>query len=1047
MNLDMNETLFYPMRRFGSLFLLLVALLWTAASTYPAAAQYFGRNKVQYDDFDFRILETPHFEIYYYPEEEEAVRDAARMAERWYERHSRTYLREFHEKKPLIFYANDADFHQTNVISGFIGEGTGGVTEGLKQRVVMPLTGSYGETDHVLGHELVHSFQYDIAFSERDTIRFNLGLLPLWMVEGTAEYLSVGRSDPHTTMWLRDAVLRDDLPTIKQLTRDMRYFPYRYGQAYMAYIGGKYGDAAVANLYKLAGRAGVDSAFTYTLGITTDSLSAEWKQVVRETYEPLLEGKTPPMESGRVVLSAEKDAGELNIGPVVSPDGQYVAFLSERDIFTINLFVADAETGEVIKSLRSPTADPHMDALRFINSAGTWSPDGEKLAFVTFAEGDNEISVFDVQSRDIERRFSIAGVGAITNPAWSPDGRSIAFAGLDGGISDLYVLNLETNDVRQLTNDRYMDLEPAWSPDGRYIAFATDRGPGGTDFQTLSYGEPRLAIYDTQTSDIQVVRPFENALHHNPQFSPDGRSLFFISDQDGFKDIYRIALESGQVNRVTNIATGVSGISKMSPAMSVAMQSGRMMFSVFQDNKYTVFSLERSETQGEPVASLGGEIAVASILPPIRALDQGLVGNYLNDPITGLPPSDVQFEEDKYRGGLKLDYVAPPTVGVAAGGVYGTQMGGGVGFFFSDMLGNKNLTIAAQAQGTVKDIGGQVSYLDMGNRINFGAMAGHIPLMFGYARSGLLDSRTQVIEQLRQRIFIDQVSGIAQYPFSATRRLEATGGFVRYGFDNEVEQFFVDMATGQVGRDRVKPDESFLFEGVRERDPFYFIQGNVAYVGDYSFFGFTSPVQGGRYRFQVGPQTGSATYVTALADYRRYHFFNPLTFAYRGLHIGNYGADPDDFFSSQYLGYAYYPGFIRGYSFNSFDFSECQVTRLSSGQDACAQTARLQGTHIAMASAELRLPLFGTETLGLINFPYLPTEISLFTDAGIAWTADERPILRFDRETSDRVPVVSTGISARVNILGYMVLETYYAFPFQRPGEGWQLGFQLAPGW
>src|SRR5690606_26342288 len=151
------------------------------------------------------------------------------------------------------FYANDADFQQTNVIGGLIGQGTGGVTESLKERVVMPLTGIYGETDHVLGHELVHSFQYDIALNRPGPDQFALGQLPLWMVEGMAEYRSVGREDPHTSMWLRDAVIRDDLPTMAQLTRDVRYFPYRYGQAYMAYIGGKYGDAAVANLYKQAG--------------------------------------------------------------------------------------------------------------------------------------------------------------------------------------------------------------------------------------------------------------------------------------------------------------------------------------------------------------------------------------------------------------------------------------------------------------------------------------------------------------------------------------------------------------------------------------------------------------------------------------------------------------------------------------------------------------------------------------------------------------------------------------------------------------------------
>ena len=113
----------------------MLALLIGSFLPVAANAQYFGRNKVQYDDFDFESFKTEHFEFYLYPEERLAVQDAARMAERWYQRHSRTFLREFYERKPIIFYANDADFHQTNAISGSIGEGTGGVTESLKERV------------------------------------------------------------------------------------------------------------------------------------------------------------------------------------------------------------------------------------------------------------------------------------------------------------------------------------------------------------------------------------------------------------------------------------------------------------------------------------------------------------------------------------------------------------------------------------------------------------------------------------------------------------------------------------------------------------------------------------------------------------------------------------------------------------------------------------------------------------------------------------------------------------------------------------------------
>ena len=1051
----------------------LAALLLLAGAFASAAmAQYFGRNKVQYDNFDFQSFRTEHFEIFFYPEEKEAVQDVARMAERWYRRHSRTYLREFDERKPLIFYANDADFQQTNAISGFIGEGTGGVTESLKERVVMPLTGIYSETDHVLGHELIHSFQYDIGLARDDSTRFALGLLPLWLIEGTAEYLSVGRKDAHTAMWLRDAAIRDDLPTTDDLATG-RYFPYRYGQAYMAYIGGKYGDAAVANLYKLGGRTGLDSAFVYTLGITADSLSKEWIQAVKDTYLPLMEGRTPVAQVGRRVLAEDLSGGSINIAPALSPDGKYIAFLSEKDVFNINLFVADAETGQIVKKLKATNSDPHFDAIRFINSAGTWSPDGKQFAFVTFVEGDNEISVWNLDKGEITRRFKVEGVTALSNPAWSPDGGKLAFSGIDGGISDLYVLDLATNAVRQLTNDRYADLQPAWSPDSEMLAVVTDRGPDGTNFRTLEYAETRLALVDVDSGDLQVVRPFGNGKHINPQFSPDGRSLFFISDQDGFSDIYRYTLDSGEVARITRLQTGVSGITKLSPAMTVAQQSGRMMFSVFSNNEYTVFALETDELAGTPLTAgtapadeaPAGDLALgeiptptdaaaptstpptAALLPPAGAYGEGLVASYLGDPLTGLP-SDIDFEIRDYSSKLRLDYVAPPTVGVAAGGGFGTGVAGGVGFFFSDMLGNRNLTVVAQANGTFKDIGGQVTYLNLGNRYNYGGAVGHIPLLFGGRFFSVSpEGFSQIIER-RQRIYIDQALAIGTYPLTRTRRFEANVGVIRYGFDYE-DITYTFYPGGAVERSRESLD-------ALEPDNEYFAKVSLAYVGDYSNFGFTSPLQGGRYRLQVSPQVGTSSYVTALADYRRYLFFNPVTFAVRGLHVGNYGArtssveNPDgDLFANEYLGYTYYPGFVRGYSFNSFDNDECNEPSEITPGGSCAVTARLQGTRVALASAELRVPLFGTEQIGLINFPYLPTEIALFTDAGLAWNEGDNPfdLLKFERDTTERVPVISAGASARFNLLGYLVFEVFYAYPFQRPEKGAHFGFQLAPGW
>src|SRR4030095_9324744 len=140
---------------------LCTAIVATLAAAATAQAQYFGRNKVQYRDFKFEVLKTDHFDIYFYAEERDAAADVARLAERWYARLSVLLDHNLSNRQPVVLYGSHADFEQTNVVGGEIGAGTGGVTEGLKRRVVLPLTGALKETDHVLGHELVHAFQYD----------------------------------------------------------------------------------------------------------------------------------------------------------------------------------------------------------------------------------------------------------------------------------------------------------------------------------------------------------------------------------------------------------------------------------------------------------------------------------------------------------------------------------------------------------------------------------------------------------------------------------------------------------------------------------------------------------------------------------------------------------------------------------------------------------------------------------------------------------------------------------------------------------------------
>jgi Tol biopolymer transport system component len=1004
----------------------------------PADAQYFGRNKVQYDEFQFRVLPTPHFDIHYYGEKEEAIQDVSRMAERWYERLARLFQHEFVDRKPLIFYADHPDFQQTNTIGGMIGEGVGGVTESLKNRVIMPLAGSYADTDHVLGHELVHAFQYDIAQSRRGGGIQALSRVPLWMVEGMAEYLSLGSEDPLTAMWMRDALLRDDFPTLRQMTQETRFFPYRFGQAFWTYVGGTYGDDAVVRLFRTALREGWERSIDQVLGLESDSLSADWAQAARDLYGPLMEGRTSPAEAGTLLLSPATGAGRQNVAPSISPDGSRIVFMSEKDLFSVDLFMADARTGEIIRKLSSAASDTHWDALRFIDSSGSWSPDGSRVAFVVFTGGRNEIVVVEAERGRVDKRLPVSSeIGELTGPTWSPDGRHIAFSGQVGGLTDLYTVEVETNEVSRLTQDRHAAFQPTYSPDGNRIAFISDRGPE-TDFDRLTYSDMRISIYDLESGEIEVLEVFGNVKHMNPQFTPDGRGLYFIADPDGFSDIYRMELDTREVQRVTRIATGVSGITSKSPAMSVASETGTVVFSVFDEFEFHVYSMDsqevdRTRTVAEAMDPSG------RLLPPGASAVPSRVSTYLADPGTALPLPGTYSQDvsERYSPGLSLDWLGQPSLGVSSS-QFGTFVSGSAAAFFSDMLGNRLLGVAVQAQGTVKDLGGQFIYQNLERRWNWGVAGGRTPYL-SIRSFGSRNPQTGWTEfvQERYRIFETQTMGLASYPFSTTRRVDLTAGLTRYGFDIEQEILVFD----EFGRLRDRRIEDSIDDVPNALNLF---ETSVALVGDNSFFGFTSPVRGTRYRAEIRNTAGNLNFQTLTLDYRRY--FNPdrnLTIGVRATHRGRYGSDiHDSLLQPFFLGWE---TFVRGYSGYSFEPRlEC---RDAGDVSACPAFDRLFGQRLGVAGTELRVPLIGTDQLGVFSFGFIPTEFFVFSDAGIAWDNENPVEFRWERDSLRRIPVVSSGTGARFNLMGLMILEVHYVYPWQRPDKGAHWGFQLTPGW
>src|SRR5213593_2087002 len=339
----------------------LTALLAATASVAvpPAAAQYFGRNKVQYGSFDFEVLKTDHFDVYHYPAERAAAEQAGRLAERWYARLSKILDHRLHGRQPLILYASHPDFEQTNAIGGELGEGTGGVTEILKRRIVLPLAGPLAETNHVIGHELVHAFQFDITGQGQG--RFGVpgaARLPLWFIEGMAEYLSLGPVDPNTAMWLRDAAQHHKLPSMRQLY-DPRYFPYRYGQAFWAFLAGRYGESIVGDVLRKAGRTGdAELTLAQVTGVKADSLVKEWHHEIEAAYQPVRQVTHVPQTYGRLLVGGDKHPG-LNVAPALSPDGNGLAFFSTRGLFSIDLYLANARTGEVTHRIIETALDPH----------------------------------------------------------------------------------------------------------------------------------------------------------------------------------------------------------------------------------------------------------------------------------------------------------------------------------------------------------------------------------------------------------------------------------------------------------------------------------------------------------------------------------------------------------------------------------------------------------------------------------------------------------------------------------------------------------------
>jgi len=1060
----------------------LMVVLGLGVLAAPAAAQYFGQNKVQYRSFNFQSIQTEHFDIYYYPDERGGALDAARMAERAYARLSRILHHNFQSRKPIILYASQSDFQQTNIVDAS-GEGLGGVTEFFKHRAVLPFTGSYAEFEHVLQHEMVHQFQYDVYSRGRPGAGVQTLVAvnpPLWFMEGMAEYLSLGPINPETAMWLRDAALEGHLPSIEEMTTDPYIFPYRYGHALWAYIGEKWGDEVIGEILQSSATSGLDAAFKRALGRSLEDLSNDWRDAIQTTFLPQLGDHYRARRIAQPTLTQRHSRGRIFLAPALTPDGKDIAYFGDQGGFFIDLWLADAETGRVKRRLVKSTQNNNYESLRFINSAGAFSPDGRSFAISAKHKDRDDLVILDVKRDREERRINV-GLNGLQTPNWSPDGKQLVFTGFSNGFTDLFIINRDGTGLRRLTNDKYADLHPAWSPDGKTIAFVTDRG-GETDFDLLRFGNLRIALLHLETGAIDLLGNMNVGKNINPVWAPDGRSLAFVSDRTGIANVFLYDLADGQIYQLTNMFTGVQGITPLSPVLTWAPQADRMAFVYYEDGQYSVYSLEnprslrRGPYQGpttQPVVTLleaeGRDTLVPAPRPALVALGTGSGGGATSNlpafttgvsiyrSATGFRPSALsqpaessaaapavtvralldsatlalpdtnEFTFRPYKVRFTADYVVRPTVGYQRDN-FGRGVFGGTAIALSDILGNHSVVFAGSINGRISEAQFLGLYVNQSHRLNWAGGFSQDPLYFygGSAWTRMDDPRNpgvgdslDVFSTRIRRFVIRDAFAESSYPFSRFNRIELGMHAVN------ISEATLDLQTLY---DAGGPFDQRLVQGGGPSATF--VQPSIAHVHDNTLFGYVGPFAGSRSRFSVSPALGSWQFTAGLIDYRRYIFFRPFTIAVRGLMFGRFGRDADRF--PVYLGST---ELIRGYTAGSIRNHECVANQQQASQTGCAELDQLIGSKIAVGNIELRFPLTRSLVLGFLPVGFPPIEGAIFYDIGMAW--DDASTVKWHRAAGDdpvlvRTPLRSWGGSIRANVFGLLIMRFDYTKPIDR---------------
>ncbi len=674
-----------------SLRIITIGLLLGLATTNAAAQFYFGQNKVQYTDFDWQVMETNHFRIYFDRQAADIAGIAARSAEDAYDSLSAKFNHELTGRVPMIIYSSPSFFSQTNTINQLVPESVAGFTEFLKGRVVLPFNGSYRDFDHVITHEVVHVFQIDRlqkALARQGNIRY--GWPPLWFTEGLAEYWSKDW-DTEADMFVKDMVLNDRLPAIDELWAFRgTYFMYKLGESICTFIDTTYGSDVLTRIYQNWSKdRSFDEVVRLTTNVSLDEISRQWQYSLKKRYFPQIDTLgLPQLESRQLTRDGFTPVGvPLRwADPSTGDTTEWLVFKANRVGYT-GLYRMPLGGGEVETLVRGERSSD-FESLHLLRSSIDANDNGE-IVFSAKSKERDLLNVYSLAEMDVVDRYEIPHLTAARSPRLSPDGRYIVFTGHErSGYSNLYLLDRTTGGSFALLDDRWHDVDPAFTPEGSAVIFVSDRGRHGAS------GATNLFRYDLESKRIAQLTfgPFED---RSPE--PTDYGIFFSSNRTGSYNVL-LRHDDGTLTQQSTMVTGA-----FSPRLTPDGKS--LTYTGYSNLRYQLYQLRLPD---DPADVTDFPATTVAAWHPER-----IDSSYTRSSIR----YDTEFSFDIAQSQIGYDPISGTVGGFQAA--------------LSDMLGNQIIyflltNTAEDRDEFLSSFNVAITYLDRGRRLNYGFGAYHI---------------------------------------------------------------------------------------------------------------------------------------------------------------------------------------------------------------------------------------------------------------------------------------------------------------------------------